>query len=81
MDADTVPPASCLFTLRVWRAEAADGGADWRGQLQHVLSGESRYFQGWPALVACVCALLPEPGRPPLSGAGDQDPQGEQAGS
>jgi hypothetical protein len=54
------PPASHFFTLRLWRAEAGDGQTEWRGKLQHVLSGESRYFQNWPALVASLRGLLPE---------------------
>jgi hypothetical protein len=80
MDAETGQP-SHLFTLRLWRAETADGGAEWRGKLHHVPSGESGYFQGWPALVACLCALLPGSGRPLPGAAGDQGPAGEQAGS
>jgi hypothetical protein len=77
MDDQSRLPPSYLFTLRLWRAEADDGRAEWRGQLRHVLSGECRYFQSWPALVACLGALLPEPG-PTLPGAGEaQDPTGE----
>jgi hypothetical protein len=70
--------ASYFFTLRLWRVEAADGRAEWRGQLRHVLSGESRYFHGWPALVASLDALLPEPG-PTHSVAGDDHGPGSQA--
>jgi hypothetical protein len=54
------PLLSHFFTLRLWRVEADNGRAAWRGKLQHVLSGESRYFQDWPALVACLRVLLSE---------------------
>lgn len=60
MDDEPRPASSHLFTLRLWRAEAGDGQTEWRGKLQHVLSGESRYFQNWPALVASLHAMLSE---------------------
>jgi hypothetical protein len=50
---------SHLFTLRVWLEELGDGRAEWRGQLQHVLSGETRYFREWPTLLALLLAMLP----------------------
>ncbi len=51
---DTEPPAqrSHLFTLRLWQEAVGDGESDWRGKIQHVISGEARYFRGWPALEA-----------------------------
>jgi hypothetical protein len=61
MDDPTSPTAAHLFTLRVWRAETIAGQAEWRGRLQHVLSGESRYFRDWPALVSCLGTLLEAP--------------------
>lgn len=51
---------SHLFTVRVW-AEALGGGrVEWRGQVQHALSGERRYFRVWPALVSFLLALIPD---------------------
>jgi len=36
---------SHLFTVRLWLEELGDGRAEWRGQVQHVLSGETHYFR------------------------------------
>ncbi|MCX6032868.1 MAG: hypothetical protein NT169_26730 [Chloroflexi bacterium] len=41
-----------LFTGHLWLEEFADGGNEWRGKVQHVLSGETRYFQDWHVLLA-----------------------------
>ncbi len=48
-----------LFTLRVWREVLGDGQTEWRGRVQHVLSGEIRYFQGWPMLIDRLSEMLP----------------------
>lgn len=42
---------SHLFTVRLWTASRADGETAWHGQVTHVLSGETRYFQEWSVLV------------------------------
>jgi hypothetical protein len=43
---------SHLFTVRVWREELGAGRVEWRGKVQHALSGEARYFREWAELVA-----------------------------
>jgi len=43
-----------LFTVRVWREDRGDGQSEWRGQVQHLLSGETRYFRDWQTLVAFI---------------------------
>jgi hypothetical protein len=43
--------ASQLFTVRVWIEEHQDGRKEWRGKVQHVASGNVRYFRDWTALV------------------------------
>ncbi len=51
--------ATHLFTVRMW-AEALDRErAEWRGQVRHVTSGETRYFRDWPALLAFLREMLP----------------------
>jgi hypothetical protein len=57
---DSAKPAhrSHLFTVRLWAEELGDGQTEWRGQVQHVLSGQTRYFRDWPTLVECVAAML-----------------------
>jgi hypothetical protein len=45
------PAHGQLFTVRAW-VESGDGGqAAWRFKVQHVLSGEARYFHDCQALV------------------------------
>jgi hypothetical protein len=51
-----------LFTVRVWLEELGEGQTEWRGEVQHVISGETRYFRDWPALVAVMQAMLPKQG-------------------
>ena len=52
---------SHLFTVRVWQEELGDGQKEWRGKVQHVHTGEVRYFREWPALVAALLKMLSEP--------------------
>ena len=52
--ADQLAPNSHLFTLRIWLEDLGGGQIAWRGSVQHVNSGEARYFRDWPALEAFV---------------------------
>lgn len=49
---------SHLFTVRVWLEPAEDDGSEWRGKLQHIPSGEVRYFRGWVALIPLMLDIL-----------------------
>jgi hypothetical protein len=49
-----------LFTLRVWREDLGEGRVEWRGKVQHVMSGETRYFRDWQTLVAFIQETLPD---------------------
>ncbi|MFQ6102463.1 MAG: hypothetical protein ACE5OS_14720 [Anaerolineae bacterium] len=51
---------SHLFTLRLWPEELGDGRTEWRGKVQHVTSGEARYFRDWSTLIAHLLAMLPD---------------------
>ena len=61
---DTLPdrPAdsqsSHLFTVRLWPHDLGDGRIEWRGKVQHVLSGETRYFRDWAELVERLAAIV-----------------------
>ncbi len=55
---------SHLFTVRLWQEELDDGQTELRGKVQHVSSGEARYFRDWPTLIAFLLALLPTPRSP-----------------
>lgn len=51
-------PHSHLFTLRIW-GEALDGEhAEWRGKVQHVVSGEIRYLRDWNDLLPVLLAMV-----------------------
>jgi hypothetical protein len=47
-----------LFLLRMWPEEVGREQIDWRGSVQHVISGEVRYFREWRTLEAFVDGLL-----------------------
>ena len=54
MNAEEQIKQSQLFTLRVWMEEVGDGRCEVRGQVKHVLSGETSYFREWPDLQALL---------------------------
>jgi hypothetical protein len=49
---------SQLFTVRVWLEDLGEGRAEWRGKVQHTLSGEARYFRDWSMLIAHIQEML-----------------------
>lgn len=53
-----LPQRSHLFTVRVWREDLGEGRSEWRGKVQHVLSGEARYFRDWATLIAAFEEML-----------------------
>ena len=65
---------SHLFTVRMWQEELGEGQAEWRGKVQHVQSGEVRYFRQWSALVASLERMLAEfEARPQPDQKGEHD--------
>jgi len=52
------PQRSALFTVRVWREDLGDGRNEWRGKIQHTLSGEARYFREWATLITALQEML-----------------------
>ena len=60
MDQAPQPPHTHLFTVRLWLEELGAGQTEWRGEVHHVVSGETRYFRDWPTLVALLQAMLPK---------------------
>jgi hypothetical protein len=51
---------SQLFTLRIRPEALGQGRTEWRGKVQHVASGEARYFRDWPALITFLEETLSE---------------------
>lgn len=48
---------SALFTLRIWQVRES-GEVEWRGRIQHVLSGEVYYFRTWQMLIERLAKIL-----------------------
>ncbi len=57
---DSEHPPSHLFSLRLWQEELDAGQTEWRGRLQHVLSGDTHHFREWNALIELLLAMLEE---------------------
>jgi hypothetical protein len=53
-------PRSYLFTIRLWTEQLDPGQVERRGQVQHVLSGERRYFRDWATLLSYLEAKMRE---------------------
>jgi hypothetical protein len=58
VQSDREPAHAQLFMLRIWLEDLGAGRYEWRGKVQHVTSGEARYFRDWPSLVACLQEML-----------------------
>lgn len=52
MKSEQKPHRSHLFTMRLWWEEMANGPPEWRGKVQHVLSGTTRHFRDWATPIA-----------------------------
>jgi hypothetical protein len=64
MERERSQRSSDLFTIRLWQEDLGDGQMEWRGKVQHVTSGEARYFRDWPTLIAFLLTLLSAPQSP-----------------
>jgi hypothetical protein len=58
VDRERLHHQSHLFTVRLWQEEVDNDQAEWRGKVQHLTSGEVRYFREWSVLLAFVLELL-----------------------
>jgi len=63
---------SQLFTLRVWTEAVGESQTEWRGKVQHIATGEARYFRSWQALVEFLERRMSE-GADDLSGSNKRD--------
>lgn len=57
-DQERLNPNSYLFTVRLWPEKLDGGQREWRGKVQHVMSGEVRYFRDWFGLTKSLQELL-----------------------
>jgi hypothetical protein len=55
---------SHLFTVRIWWevSRGTSGAIEWRGKLQHVETGDTRYFSDLQAIMEFILASLPGAG-------------------
>lgn len=53
-------PGVQIFSLRLWSEKLGDGQREWRGQVRHVPSGETRYFREWGVMVKFLQETLPQ---------------------
>lgn len=44
--------------MRVWAEMLDERTMEWRGRVQHVPSGEARYFRDWQALIQFMLGVL-----------------------
>jgi hypothetical protein len=51
-------PRSQLFTVRLWLEDLGEGRSEWRGKVEHVLSGQTRYFRDWATLITFLQEML-----------------------
>ena len=58
MQPDQPHPRTHLFTVRLWVEQFGGDQREVRMQIQHVLSGETRYFRTWPDVVAFLLAQM-----------------------
>jgi len=42
---------SHLFVVRLWKADRQNDAFEYRGRVQHVLSGETLHFRHWEMLI------------------------------
>jgi len=60
MNRETLQASSHLFTVRLWVEMLGSGQPEIRYKVQHVLSGETRYFRDGSALVRYLAQKLQE---------------------
>ena len=64
MPSEHLRAGSHLFTVRLWHEDLGDDQVEWRGQVTHVLSGETHYFREWQELEARLQAMAARKARP-----------------
>lgn len=56
--ADRLASGSRLFILRLWLEGMGGGQPERRGRVQHVSSGEVRYFRDWPSFIVYFVSVV-----------------------
>ena len=63
MPVEPLSAPSHLFTVRLWPKELGEEQVEWRGKVQHVLSGEAHYFREWQELTAQLHSVATRAGQ------------------
>ena len=63
MPVEPLSTSSHLFTVRLWPKDLGEGQVEWRGKVQHVLSGEAHYFREWQELNTQLLGMGTRAGR------------------
>ncbi len=55
-DVNDPAPAASTFVVRLWPEPSVteEGGFEWRGEIRHVTTGETRYFRRLSGLLAVL---------------------------
>ena len=51
-------PPTAILTLRLWREPLGNDRSEWRGEIKHLTTGETRYFRRWEEIVELLPAML-----------------------
>jgi hypothetical protein len=49
---------SQLFTVRLWAEDLGEEQIEWRGQVQHVITGRFQHFREWQSLIEFFLEVL-----------------------
>jgi hypothetical protein len=58
MSRDRLVRRSEFFTVRLWPEELGEGEVEWRGRVQHAVSGRTGYFRDWSGLIVFFAEIL-----------------------
>ena len=61
-----------LYSVRVWKESTAENSGEYRGQIRHVVSGETRHFRTWLTLIEFIVEQI-EQGKELEEGSFDID--------
>jgi hypothetical protein len=76
VDTDQTSSTSHLFLVRLWLEDLGAEQREWRGRVQHVLSGQVRYFREWAALETILKNMVSLLLNEEAAAANDQDTSG-----
>lgn len=54
------PPATVIFTMRLWQEPLDAEKKEWRGEVKNLSTNEVRYFRQWDEIASLVVKMLRE---------------------